>query len=430
MFLDKLLVEGFRGIRDKLELDLTARLTLIYAPNGMGKTSLCDSVEWLLTGGVERLNKSTGQEGIKCIFTPRPAAVEAVLDVERQGFKLRREYLNNNQTSLKLWDFGSSRFRNFTLAHLLDLISPGELPPGTNHKHANTVRSTWLRAIRFLAGSSLDLLIDTSKQAIETRGLMFSDLFGVGELQRQEDDLSQIRKRLPASRTLSSELENVTTKLKAMHEKIAAASANASEPLHAAVRANIQTAAKLLKVDIGEYNNEPSSTILHDLQARRAKAQVALDRRRSALQNVSRQWTQYQALTDEDARFHKQLADLSDTYQKLNTEIGPKHDELRKKSEYHKELTFEVSKLEGWQKKIISRGTSLQQALVSWKNAGGSQESPLELQMLESAAAESQAALDTAEQYQNFLSTCERELPGWQQAFKQLSTGRHKYATT
>ena len=29
---------------------------MIYAPNGMGKTSICDALEWALTGKIQRLS--------------------------------------------------------------------------------------------------------------------------------------------------------------------------------------------------------------------------------------------------------------------------------------------------------------------------------------------------------------------------------------
>lgn len=36
--------------------DCPASLVMIYAPNGMGKTSICDALEWALTGKIQRLS--------------------------------------------------------------------------------------------------------------------------------------------------------------------------------------------------------------------------------------------------------------------------------------------------------------------------------------------------------------------------------------
>lgn len=56
--LSSIRIEAFRGISDPITFDLTSPITLIFAPNGTGKTTLCEAAEWLLTGQVERLRDS------------------------------------------------------------------------------------------------------------------------------------------------------------------------------------------------------------------------------------------------------------------------------------------------------------------------------------------------------------------------------------
>jgi DNA repair exonuclease SbcCD ATPase subunit len=52
--LKRLMIKDFRGIREA-SIDLSANLTVIYGPNGTGKTSILDAIEWALLGSVERL---------------------------------------------------------------------------------------------------------------------------------------------------------------------------------------------------------------------------------------------------------------------------------------------------------------------------------------------------------------------------------------
>jgi DNA repair exonuclease SbcCD ATPase subunit len=52
--LGRLQIKDFRGIR-KLEIDLSADLTVVHGRNGTGKTSLFDCLEWALLGEVEHL---------------------------------------------------------------------------------------------------------------------------------------------------------------------------------------------------------------------------------------------------------------------------------------------------------------------------------------------------------------------------------------
>lgn len=55
-------VNNFRGIPGQLVIPLDAPLTVIYAANGTGKSTICYALEWLITGEVEDLDS----EHIKC----------------------------------------------------------------------------------------------------------------------------------------------------------------------------------------------------------------------------------------------------------------------------------------------------------------------------------------------------------------------------
>ena len=43
-------IEGFRGVNNSVQLDFGERATLLFAPNGQGKTSLLAAIEWCLFG--------------------------------------------------------------------------------------------------------------------------------------------------------------------------------------------------------------------------------------------------------------------------------------------------------------------------------------------------------------------------------------------
>jgi len=55
--LKEITIKNFRGIGNKVLLNLNADIAVIYGPNGTGKTSIFDAIEWTITGQIERLQK-------------------------------------------------------------------------------------------------------------------------------------------------------------------------------------------------------------------------------------------------------------------------------------------------------------------------------------------------------------------------------------
>src|SRR5471032_3301263 len=48
-------LDGFRGFRDKQRIELDASAVVLSGPNGSGKTSFFDGLQWLLLGSLKRL---------------------------------------------------------------------------------------------------------------------------------------------------------------------------------------------------------------------------------------------------------------------------------------------------------------------------------------------------------------------------------------
>ena len=47
-------VSGFRGFRNPLRIDLGTGFTVVSGRNGVGKSTLCDAVEFALTGSISK----------------------------------------------------------------------------------------------------------------------------------------------------------------------------------------------------------------------------------------------------------------------------------------------------------------------------------------------------------------------------------------
>ena len=65
MKIKSITIQGFRGFNNKQTLDLHDQLTLLYAPNSYGKTSISEALEWLLYGITSKVEKALSTEEYK-----------------------------------------------------------------------------------------------------------------------------------------------------------------------------------------------------------------------------------------------------------------------------------------------------------------------------------------------------------------------------
>jgi len=160
-------------------------MTLIYAPNGTGKTSFIDAAEWILTDEIRRMEKFAGKSArneIRCKFSPESIATEvtAVLeldDVRHDLFKTPRQWiLHNADTEHK------------TKKAILKALAPNAADDAADEAFAPAMRRIWLRGTRFLTESDLSILIETDPDIHEERRQILSDLMGISELEYRANE--------------------------------------------------------------------------------------------------------------------------------------------------------------------------------------------------------------------------------------------------
>jgi DNA repair exonuclease SbcCD ATPase subunit len=87
-------VEAFRGFRDYQEFDLDASAVIVTGPNGTGKTSFFDAMQWCLVGSIERLEGHRSRRSVEHIVNqfriPGRAVVELELFAAGRRFTVRR----------------------------------------------------------------------------------------------------------------------------------------------------------------------------------------------------------------------------------------------------------------------------------------------------------------------------------------------------
>jgi hypothetical protein len=66
-----LTIQGFRGFNEEQTIEFHEHLTLIYAPNSYGKTSISEALEWLLYGVTSKVEKADSKDEYKGSYRNR-----------------------------------------------------------------------------------------------------------------------------------------------------------------------------------------------------------------------------------------------------------------------------------------------------------------------------------------------------------------------
>lgn len=183
ILVDSLRVAAFGGIRHSLALDFSAPLTLIYAPNGTGKTSIIESVDWLFGCDVR---------DARCKLAKEPEATEVTMSalVAEKALSARRSMRGGKMSRMiNGVSVGEAEF--------LQALSPGcdvsELVPLAR---IPKLRS-YLSGNRVLGVDSLSRLIDSENA--DSRADAMADLAGTRAQRNAQKMIALYRKRLQES---------------------------------------------------------------------------------------------------------------------------------------------------------------------------------------------------------------------------------------
>jgi exonuclease SbcC len=368
MLIDQLTTRAFRGITHELKLDLTARVTLIHAPNGTGKSSLCDSVEWLLTGEIFRFREALGKsstEGVRSLFSDENPAVECVLRANGETLTVRR---TNVGDASHIESLHSDQWMQESLESLLAKLTPGTLPPSSHAAQRLLGRKNWLRAVRFLAAPSLDLLLDCSKDADDVRSLVFSDLLGIGELQRDQRDLEKILKDIGSKTQLNRLLRDAQNSVVELETEITAETATASAPLYETFDAQLAAAIRRLQVPAPAVTDAREQQLAHVANAYENSVS-RLRRKQQALVTVTEKAVQYEAQILELANFRQSEDQIVFTRNRFRTELVAANEKLEELVRKRTEMERRGESLS--QLRVTSLNVTLNAALEKWSQFSG-----------------------------------------------------------
>src|SRR5262245_15678059 len=90
-------VSGFRGFAETQAFDMSADAVIIVGANGLGKTSLCDAIQWALTGKLSRIHG--GDHKLVSMYSPTgQARVAVTLGDGTREIKITRVFDGDSQS--------------------------------------------------------------------------------------------------------------------------------------------------------------------------------------------------------------------------------------------------------------------------------------------------------------------------------------------
>lgn len=370
MRLNKLSLSAFRGISGELTLDISSPLTLVYAANGTGKTSICDAVEWLLTGEVARLGVSSQEEEneqLKCKFsisdnlfkvTGSLTTLEGAIDISRVS---------------KDWFISqgiNKESHRATASQVLRLLSPVDLvSDDAHHTQESKIRRDWIRGARLLTEHTMSILLDVDEDNRQARERVLSDFLGVRELSTRADKFRkyyeylnngyQTEKGLAA---IKKELNSREEHYKKLNAKLAPLIPISSDNPVDCVLSELTAAAQILGVELAEAEQIIQ---LNNLRARQGGEKQRFKERRIWLNKIVEYWPELPAIELsvinaigsrlkmlEDIRLmDDEIADLRQETAKLNIELAAEG----RKLESLTQLRFNVFKVIEEAKRIIDQ---------------------------------------------------------------------------
>lgn len=294
-------IRNFRGVPKVLKIPLDARLTIIHAANGTGKSTICYALEWLLTNKVNDLPTTTD---FSCEWGSGDTAVHVECEINGVSYELER-------IKGKAWIKAATdkKMRQIKDPDLLEMLTPTSVSGGTAQA-TSKARRDWLRNSRWLYANSLALLVDNSESA--TRQQIFADILGLGHLASTLSNLKEYRNELPKTQGLETKLKSVLANIEILEARLAQSQ-----------QGRDQAIPKLNAVLSGFPDSQLSGNVLDDFknaQLKVAKLLQATRQQKEVLNLLLEGWAGYESSQKQLLTTRKQLKETIDTSETLSKE--------------------------------------------------------------------------------------------------------------
>ncbi|MBD0703705.1 AAA family ATPase [Pseudomonas sp. PSB1] len=294
-------IRNFRGVPKVLKIPLDARLTIIHAANGTGKSTICYALEWLLTNKVNDLPTTTD---FSCEWGAGDTAVH--VECEINGVRHELERIKG-----KAWIKAPSdkKMRQIKDPDLLGMLTPISVS-GSTAQATSKARRDWLRNSRWLYANSLALLVDNSESG--TRQQILADILGLGHLASTLSSLKEYRNELPKTQGLETKLKGLLAKIEILEARLTQGQ-----------QGRDQAIPKLNAVLSGFPDSQLSGNLLDDFKNAQLKVARLLQstrQQKGILDLLLEGWAGYESSTQQLVTSRKQLKETTETSETLTKE--------------------------------------------------------------------------------------------------------------
>jgi len=327
----RLTLQNFRGVgATPLELDLSAPLTVLVAPNGTGKSSVCFAAQWLMTGkaGPDESYGETIQFRMKA--TPE---VEALMKAGSETKVVSRRGRNT------FWGVGPDALERIAQEEFLVWLT-GNVPGLEN----NGALQAWVGGTHWLYGNNLNILIDSDNSSAVGRRKVFADLFGVGHLEAMERQCAAyLRETREAYQRLTDKLEERRARRDELRPTLAT---NETVML----TSYIEGAARLLNYPLEE---DAQQGLVHRLAVEATARTARKTERRETLRRIEAAFTNavHNRRQDDDER--SRLAELEARREGLTQSINDNNENAERQRIERDRLQSLVAKFGQFQSDVV-----------------------------------------------------------------------------
>lgn len=210
MKITSLTLQAFRGFNKKEEFCLKSDIIVLYGPNGHGKSSIYDAIEWGLTGGIYRFNEASPERRRTRFIRNLHADV-----ADKSFVKLGIILSNNRQFIIERECTASASDRSDYGKYKLRILDGNEQLYKENEEAEETLKK-WLIHEDWLTGISsptkmlsLTHILSQEKMGEFLRGMQerdrydaISTIFGTDHFDKYREGFRVVRNKLKSELTL------------------------------------------------------------------------------------------------------------------------------------------------------------------------------------------------------------------------------------